>query len=90
MSEEDFETQSEKEQIGFVTHYFAKIGVAVIKLGKDLKVGDKIEFGALEPFTQEITSMQVEHHNVDEAKSGQEIGLKTDKPVHENNKVYRA
>ena len=90
MTEEDFEPQTEKEQVGVVTHYFGKIGVCVIKLGKDLKVGDKIEFGTQEPFVQEITSMQVEHHNVEEAKSGQEIGLKTDKPVHENNKVYKA
>jgi len=79
----------EKELIGVVTHYFSKIGVCVIKLEKDIKVGDKIEFAAQEPFVQEVTSMQVEHANVDEAKAGQEIGLKTDKQVHENNKVFK-
>ena len=79
-----------KEQVGIITHYFGKLGVAVVKLEKDLKVGDKIEFNTLKPFVQEITSMQVEHDPVQEAKAGQEIGMKVDKPVHENNKVFRA
>ncbi|MBT4824161.1 hypothetical protein HN695_04745 [Candidatus Woesearchaeota archaeon] len=80
----------EKELIGVVTHYFDKLGVCIIKLEKDIKIGDKIEFAVQEPFIQEVTSMQVEHKNVNEAKAGQEIGLKSDKQVHENNKVYRA
>ena len=33
--------------------------------------------------------MQIEHTAVEEAKPGQEIGMKVDKSVHENNKVYR-
>ena len=66
-------------KIGSVTHYYDKIGVAVVKLEKgDLKVGDKIKLVAKDgsEVTQEISSMQIEHANIDIAKSGDEFGLK--------------
>lgn len=78
-----------KKQIGEVTHYFNKIAVAVVKLSGNLKVGDKIEFEAVEPFQQMVDSMQVEHQNIAEAKAGKEIGLKVDKPVQKGHKVHK-
>jgi len=40
-------------------------------------------------FTQEVSSMQVEHKSVDSAKSGDSVGLKVDQPVKENSKVFK-
>lgn len=76
-------------QIGKVTHYYNKIGVAVIKLSKGLVVGDKIKIsGHDSEFTQEITSMQIEHEQITKAKKGAVIGLKVDKDVREGDLVY--
>ena len=70
-------------EVGKVKHYFDKIGVAIIELTGDLKVGDKIKIEGKEEFEQEVSSMQIDHNNVEEAKAGDVIGMKIDQPVHE-------
>lgn len=68
-------------KIGKVTHYFDKINVAVIKLSKgDLKINDSITFETKsgDTHTQKISSMQIEHADIDIARAGDEFGLKTD------------
>lgn len=79
-----------EEEIGVVTHYYGKIGVAVVKLtGKLLKVGQTIHIqGNSSDLVQKVASMQVEHQNIDQAKSGDEFGLKVDQKVHDGDKVY--
>lgn len=80
------------QKIGTITHFYDKIGVAVIKLDKrDLKVGDKIKLVAKDgsEFTQEVSSMQIEHANIDIAKAGDEFGLKTDHVVKTNSEVVK-
>jgi putative protease len=80
----------EGEIIGKVTHYFSKIGVAVIELTGTLSVGDTIHIkGATTDFTQEVTSMQVEHKEVETASAGQGIGMKVDEPCREHDIVYK-
>jgi translation initiation factor IF-2 len=44
--------------------------------------------GATTNFEQEITSMQYEHENIESAKKGQEIGVKTNEKVREGDDVY--
>ena len=78
--------------MGKITHYYDKIGVAVVKLEKsDLKVGDTVKLVEknVNPFTQEITSMQIEHSNIEIAKSGDEFGMKVDKPVKTGSDVIK-
>jgi putative protease len=81
----------EEKLIGEVTHYFGKIGVAVVKLSDNLKVGDQIKIVGKkgEEFTQTVESMQIEHKNVQEAKAGDLIGLKVSQKVREGYKVYK-
>ena len=80
----------EGKLIGEVTHYFGKIGVAVIKLSDSLKVGDTIKIvGGEREFTQQVDSMEIEHQKIQEAKSGDSIGLKVDQKVREGYKVYK-
>ena len=60
----------EGKLIGEVTHYFGKIGVAVIELSDTLKVGDKIRIigGEGTDFTQTVKSVEVDHEKAQEAK----------------------
>ncbi len=76
-------------QIGKVTHFYNKINVAVISLDSALSVGDKVKIsGHDKEFIQEITSIQIEHQQLEKAKKGDEIGLKVDKSVREGDVVY--
>ena len=77
--------------LGKVIHYYDKIGVAVIKLEKPLKVGDSVKFVHGEnEFTQSIESMQLEHVQVKSGKKGQEIAVKVDKEAKSGTQVYSA
>jgi len=77
-------------QIGKVTHYFDHISVAVLDLTETIRVGDSIRFlGHSADFKQEVTSLQIEHHNVTEAKPGQEVALKVSQKVHPHDAVFK-
>jgi len=79
-----------EKQIGKITHYFGKISVAVVELTDELRVGETIKIvGHGGEFTQVVSSMQVEHQNVEKAESGEAIGLKVDQPVKEGDLVYK-
>jgi hypothetical protein len=78
-------------KIGEVTHFFDKIGVAVIKLDSDLAIGEKIIFrhGDEELFEQEVDSIQVEHEKLEKASKGMSIGLKTPSAVKAGAEVFK-
>lgn len=87
MEEVSFE---EGKLIGKVSHYFSKIGVAVIELSDTLKVGQTIRIvGGETDFTQTVESMEIEHQKVNEAKAGDSVGLKVNQKVREGYKVYK-
>jgi len=79
---------AEEKEVGEVTHYFPKIGVAVIKVTKaELNNGDTIHIkGANTDFTQLADSMQVDHNPVESVKAGTSIGLKVEDHVREKDK----
>ena len=80
----------EKQLIGQVTHYFSKIGVAIIKLEEPLLKGDRIAVvGSTTDLEQNVKSMQVEHQNIEEAKEGDLVGLKVKDKVREGDAVYK-
>ena len=83
--------QAEEMQVGKVTHYFTKIGVAVIEVTDgSIKVGDEIHIkGHTSDFKQKVNSMQIEHEKVEMAEPGQSIGLKVNEPVRANDLVYK-
>ena len=77
-------------KVGTITHYFDKIGVAVVDLSDVLKVGDTIKIsGRGEEFTMSVDSMQEEHEQIQEAKKGQAVGMKVAQPVKEGDEVYK-
>lgn len=77
-------------KVGNVTHYYDRIGVAVVEILAPIKVGDRIKIAGHErEFEQEITSMQIEHENIEKAKKGDNVGLKVDQPVKKGDEVYK-
>lgn len=78
-----------EKEIGKVTHFFDKISVAVIALIGDLKIGDKVHFvGTNIDFEDSVSSMQVDKESIEQAKKGDEVAIKTSKPVKEGVKVF--
>lgn len=87
---EETPTTEEGKLIGKVTHYFSKIGVAVIELSDALKVGDTIRVvGGETDFQQTVESMEIEHQKINEAKAGDSVGLKIAQKVREGYRVYK-
>ncbi|MBI5624458.1 MAG: translation elongation factor-like protein [Elusimicrobia bacterium] len=79
-----------EHEIGKFTHYFAHVSVGVIDLTEGLKVGDTIHVkGAHDDFTQAVESMQVDHKDVAEAKTGDQVGLKVAARVHPHDRVFK-
>lgn len=77
------------EKIGVVTHYYTNIEVGIIKLEKDLELGQRVRFkGATTDFEQEIEDMQYDHEDVEMGEAGQEVGVKVDEKVREGDEVY--
>lgn len=85
------DNMAKAKKIGKVTHYFGKIGVGIVKVSEPIKIGDKLKFkGATTDFEQEVSSMQVEHKDIEEAKKGDEVGIKVDQKVREDDEVFVA
>jgi len=85
------EGAAERKLVGKVSHYFTKIGVAVIDLSSELKTGDEILFeGATTNFQQAVGSMQIEHEKVAKAGKGQAVGLQVEQRVREGDLVFKA
>ncbi|MDD1673655.1 MAG: hypothetical protein LUP99_04515 [Methanomicrobiales archaeon] len=79
-----------ERMVGKVTHYFPKIGVAVVRLSDELNTGDQIRIsGAHANFSQLVTSMQIEHAAIITAKKGQEVGMKVSQEVRAGDIVYQ-
>ncbi len=79
-------------QVGKVTHYYDKIGVAVVEVMKrPLKAGETVKFsGHDKEFMQTISSLQVEHEKTDSVPVGTSCGLKVDQPVKAGDVLYAA
>ena len=82
---------SEQEtEIGEVMTYYANIGVAAIELTGSVKVGDTIIFrGFTTDLEHKVDGMQIEHDSVQEAKDGDQIGVKVPGKVRKNDRVYK-
>jgi putative protease len=76
--------------IGKVSHYFSRIGVAILELSGALKIGDTIRIvGGETDFTQQVDSMEIDHQKVNVAKKGDSVGIKVVQTAREGYKVYK-
>lgn len=78
-------------KVGVVTHYFGKIGVAIIMATDGpIAVGDKIHIkGHTTDHTQVVDSIQIEHEQVDRIEVGKDAGFKVGVHAHEHDVVYK-
>jgi putative protease len=78
------------KRVGSVTHYFNKIGVAVLELSESIRVGDRLHFlGKHTDFPQQVGSMQVDHEPVEQADKGNEVAIKVDQRVRRGDSIFR-
>lgn len=76
--------------IGKVTDFFARPVVAGIELTATLKVGDNIHIkGHTTDLELTVDSMQINNVNVDQAKAGDNIGIKVNDRVRREDIVYK-
>lgn len=78
-------------KVGKVTHYYDKLGVAIVELDGTLSVGDRVKFsrGGEDVFEQTVDSIQIEHEQKDTAGKGDVVGLKVTAEVKEGAEVYK-
>ena len=76
------------KQLGKVIHWYDKISVAVVKLDAPLSKGDKVvvKHGE-EEFEDTITSMQIDHTDVERAKKGDTAAVKLSKKAKEGSLI---
>jgi len=80
-----------EERVGMVTHYYSHLSVAVVKLDAGmLREGDTIHIkGHTSDFRQRVTSIEVDHVHVPEARAGQSFGLKVVEHAREHDTVFK-
>ena len=76
--------------VGKVSDFFARPVVAGIELTANLKGGDKIHIkGHTTDLELTVGSMQINNITVDQAKAGDNIGIKVDERVRRGDIVYK-
>ena len=77
-------------EIGKVSDFFARPVVAGVELTAPLKVGDRIHIlGHTTDMELTVESMQIDNVNVQEAKSGDIVGIKVSDRVRRGDKAYK-
>jgi selenocysteine-specific translation elongation factor len=77
-------------EIGKISEFFARPVVAGIELTAPLKVGDTIHIvGHTTDMEMTVESMQVNNVNIQEAKSGDIIGIKVKDRVRKGDTVFK-
>ncbi len=81
----------EEKKIGTVTHWYDKIGVAVVKLSGKLAVGNKIKVRKGESeFEEVVSSIQLDHTDVSSVKKGDDAAIKLSQQAKEGAGVFLA
>ncbi len=78
-------------QVGHVTHYYSHLGVAAVAVESDqVNVGDLIHIkGRTTDVVQPVESLELEHHSIDHAEPGQNVGVKVRQHVREHDAVMK-
>lgn len=77
-------------QIGKVSHYFGRIGVAGLSLDAPLSTGDRILIqGQTTDLEMQVESMQIDLEPIETASPGDDVGVKVPDRVRVGDIVYR-
>mgnify|MGYP003394661554 CR=1 FL=1 len=78
-----------EKQIGTVTHWYDRIGVAVIKLTDALAKGDTIKVRkGDEEFEETVSSIQLDHQDVSSANKGDDAAIKLSHRAKEGAAIF--
>lgn len=81
------------KKVGVISHYYNHLGVAIVEVKSPFSVGDTLKFvkhgTGEELFQQVVSSIQVEHKQIEKAEKKMSVGIKVDKIVHENVEVFK-
>jgi selenocysteine-specific translation elongation factor len=77
-------------EVGKVNDFFARPVVAGIELTGNIKVGDTIHVtGHTTDLTLTVDSMQIDNANVEQAKAGDNVGIKVTERVRRGDTVFK-
>ena len=80
-----------EKQVGTVTHWYDKLGVAVVKLTGKLAKGARIKVKkGEEEFEDTVASLQIDHKDVASAKKGDDAAMKLSQKAKEGSGVFLA
>ena len=78
-----------EKKIGEVTHFFAGPSAAVLKLTTKLNLGQQIHIvGFTTDLTEKVTSMQINHMNVESGNPGDDVAILVKDRVREGDEVF--
>ena len=77
-------------KIGYITHFYDRISVAVLSLSDRLNIGERVYIaGHTTDFEQKVTSMEIEHQKVTSVGPGDEVALLVIEPVRKGDSIYK-
>ena len=77
-------------QVGWVTHFYNHLGVAVLNVLLPIHKGDTLHIaGHSTNFEQKVKSMQIDHNEVTAAFPGDDLALKVNGRVRSGDRVYK-
>ena len=82
---------NDEKPVGKVTHWYDKIGVAVVKLTGKLSRGDRVRVRKGEDeFEDTVASIQIDRKDVPSAKEGDDAAVKLGGRAKEGAEIFRA
>ena len=80
-----------EQLIGTVKHYFKGPNVAVVQISDgELAVGDRVRFhGHTTDFTEQVSSMEVNHQKVERARAGEEVAIQVTDRTRQHDQVFK-
>jgi putative protease len=80
-----------EDQVAVVVNFYAKPSVAAIQVTSgSIKKGDLLKYkGHTTDHSEEVISMEIENQPIEEAKVGDQVGVKVKEKVREKDKVYK-
>jgi len=84
------EEQEPSDAIGIVTHWYAHLSVAAVRLTDTLAVGDRIHIkGRTTDLVETVRSMEIEHRKVERAEPGDDVALAVEGHVRHRDVIFR-
>ena len=84
------EDHEASDAIGIVTHWYAHLSVAALRLTATLAVGDRIHIkGRTTDLVETVRSMEIEHSRVEVAVPGDDVALAVEGHVREHDLIFR-